>query len=298
MRKGIAVLLVVVMSMGTMATASGPMDMGGPDFGDAACNRADSTTPKTEAPMAVDAGDPMLAYLDGIDAAGPKLAPTKKPLEPLPEGGQHPLPPMHWTDAVLLYEDPSSDRWLPLPSREDILSGEVAPASLANGTQYEIHGKLFESIVEENTTYYDDIGIADVPINISFDGEPVAINSITGNRTTVIDPFGENGNGTFLFTLDLDRPAGEYELVLGFEGWPGLPHYVYYPLTYRAIVYVNHPTIIDRGRSGHDLGLPRRRQRQAHHQRPPPALVRRRAARPLVPRGVHRRRRGRRRGLL
>ncbi|MCK5252765.1 MAG: hypothetical protein KAQ96_07435, partial [Thermoplasmata archaeon] len=121
----------------------------------------------------------------------------------------------------------------------------MAPVTFENGTIQEIHGKLFEGIIEENTTYFDDIGIPSVPISIEFDGTPVAQSWLTGNGTTVIDPFIEFGNGTFQFLLDIIKPAGEYELVLIFAGWPLVGEEVWRPLTYTTIVYVNHPTIVD-----------------------------------------------------
>jgi hypothetical protein len=117
--------------------------------------------------------------------------------------------------------------------------------SFENGSQHEIHGKLFESIIEPNTTYLDDIGIPDVPIEVIFDGTPVAMTSTTGNGTSVIDPFVDYGNGTFEFLLDFNKAAGEYELVLYFDGWPPTGGQIWKELTYKAVVYVNHPSIID-----------------------------------------------------
>ncbi|MCK5252813.1 MAG: hypothetical protein KAQ96_07680, partial [Thermoplasmata archaeon] len=148
------------------------------------------------------------------------------------------------TFAVLLYEDPMNlGEWLPLPTREDINSGKADPVSFSNGTNLEVHGKLFERQLD-NKTYLDDIGIPTVPIDVEFDGMPVALSpDDTGNTTTVIDPFVGTGNGTFEFNIDIIKSPGQYELVLYFAGWP--PGDIKYDtLTYATIVYVTHPTII------------------------------------------------------
>jgi hypothetical protein len=178
----------------------------------------------------------MLDYLDRLDPNGPR-----PPLKPLP-GGEVIIKTN--TDCVLLYTD--DDEWIPLPSREQINTGAVPPVTFENSSQHEIHGKLFEAIVDVNTTYFDDIGIMSVPIDVEFDGDPVAMTpGETGNNTTVIDPFIDTGNGTFQFLLDINKPAGEYELIVHFAGHPLQGDMTYLPLTYTAVVYVNHPTLID-----------------------------------------------------
>jgi hypothetical protein len=179
----------------------------------------------------------MLDYLDKLDPNGPR-----PPLKPLP-GGE--ISVITNTACVLLYLN-DEDEWQPLPDRDDINSGAVEPVTFENASQHEVHGKLFEAIVEDNTTYYDDIGIPSVDIEVEFDGNPVAMTpGNTGNNTTVIDPFIDTGNGTFQFLLDINKDAGEYELIVHFAGWPQTGQKVYMELTYRAVIYVNHPTLID-----------------------------------------------------
>ncbi len=85
-----------------------------------------------------------------------------------------------------------------------------------------------------------------MPIEVEFDGAPVAmIPGNTGNNTTVIEPFIDSGNGTFQFLLDVNKDAGEYEMVVHFGGWPQTGLEIYKELTYRAVIYVNHPAIIN-----------------------------------------------------
>jgi len=246
MKKGLAVLIVLIMSMGTMAAALDPIIPTGEPFGQ-------STQGPIIAPSAVDNDlikpaivpdveiDPMLGYLDTLDPDGPR-----PPLPPLP-GGDKEIGIQTNTDCVLLIEN-ANEEWVPLPTREDLTAGLVNPVTFENGTVHEIHGKLFETIVEDNTTYYDDIGIASVPIDVEFHGDPVAMTpSDTGNNTTVIEPFIDTGNGSFQFLLDVNKIAGEYELIVFFAGYPaGVPptEQTYRPITYRAVMYVNHPTEI------------------------------------------------------
>ncbi len=240
MKKGLAVLLVLVMSMGTLAAAFEPIASNGPD-GQSGQPLSISTQPdftNEEPVIAPDVKeDPMLDYLETLDPNGPR-----PPLQPLP-GGE--ISVITNTDCVLLYMN-DEEEWQPLPSRDEMIAGVVDPVSFENASQHEIHGKLYEAIVEENTTYYDDIGIPTVPIEVEFDGTPVAMTpGETGNNTTVIDPFIDTGNGTFQFLLDINKDAGEYELIVHFAGWPRTGQQVYKELTYRAVVYVNHLTEID-----------------------------------------------------
>ena len=259
MNKGIAILLVLVMSMGTMASAFGSTEMTGPNGGTGPVYQSCQPEQSKALSNGMDTSDPMLDYLRGLDPYGPYLPKTPGPGDPLPGSDSHPIGPPIRTEAILLYQDPNEDKWSPLPTRDDMYSGKVAPVTFENGTVHEIHGKLFEQMIEENTTCYDDIGIPSVPISIEFDGTPVAQSWLTGNGTAVIDPFIEFGNGTFQFVLDFIKPAGEYELVLTFDGWPLVGEHVYRPLTYTTIVYVNHPTIVDMDVSpdsvtvGHDI---------------------------------------------
>jgi len=242
MKKGLAVLLVLVMSMGSLAAALDPITSNGPT-GQSADTPFLAPTQEIISNDDVDVEeptyrDPMLDYLEAL-GEGPR-----PPLEQLP-GGDKEVVVLTQTDCVLLYMN-KDDEWIPLPSRDDMTSGEVDPVTFENASQHEIHGKLFEAIVEDNTTYYDDIGIPRVPIEVEFDGVPVAMTpGETGNNTTVIDPFIDTGNGTFQFLLDINKPAGEYELIVHFAGWPRTGQQVYNQLTYRAVVYVNHPTVID-----------------------------------------------------
>lgn len=240
MKKGLAVLLVLVMSMGTMAAALDPIIPNGPT-GQSAEAPFLTTQPVyiPDVPVVTPGvnDDPMLTYLETLDPNGPR-----PPLEPLP-GGEIGIKTN--TNCVLLFAD-EDDAWTPLPSRDEIIAKVVPPVTFENGSQHEIHGKLFEAIIEENTTYFDDIGIPTVPIEVAFEGTPVAMTPAeTGNNTTVIDPFIDTGNGTFQFLLDINQAAGEYELTVHFAGWPRTGEETYIPLEYTAIVYVNHPTLID-----------------------------------------------------
>jgi hypothetical protein len=183
----------------------------------------------------------MLEYLATLDPDGPR-----PPLPFIPPDDQEAIIVTN-SDCVMLYENPSEDdEWNPLPSRDEIIAGTAIGVSFENGTQHEIHGKLFERIVGGNTTIFDDIGIASVPIQVTFDGQAVAMTSPeTGNNTTIIDPFADTGNGTFQFLLDINKEAGEYELVMKFDGFPTTGQQIYKELTYKAVVYVSHPTEIE-----------------------------------------------------
>lgn len=150
-------------------------------------------------------------------------------------------------DAVLMYKDYRTHAWVPLPKEEDLRYNDATPVSFANGSLLEVHGKLFERIIEENTTVHDDIGLRSVPISVEFDGVPVPRVNVTGNESADIEPFSEHGNGTFQFTILFDKPAGEYGLSLVFEGYPPSRPLIYPPLTYTVLVNVNHPSIIDVG---------------------------------------------------
>ena len=243
MKRGIAILLVIVMAVGALGPNLG-LDS---PAGSKEINACQQTTTLANDAIVIpsnDPIDPMVNYLLGIDSSGP--GPFEEMVPPsLPLVSESRLPPIQTMDAIFLYEDPSTDEWSPLPTRDDILDGTIAPVAFENGSQVEIHGKLFEKVSVENITYYDDIGVPDVPIEVEFDGAPVAMtHGNTGNTTTVIDPFIDAGNGTFQFILDIIKPAGEFELVLHFAGWP--PGEEIWPaLTYVAVVYINHPSIID-----------------------------------------------------
>ena len=244
MKRGITILLVIVMAVG----AIGPnLGLDGPN-GSADINAGQQAIAMDHSAIispSEEPIDPMVDYLLGIDPSGPGPFSGLVP-GPLPHSGESRLPWPLVMDAIFLYEDPSTDEWSPLPTREDILDGTVAPVGFENNTEIEIHGKLFEDILEENTTYFDDIGLSNVPFEIQFDGDPITTSSeSTGNNTTVLDPFLDTGNGTFMFILDILKPAGEYEIKLIFEGWPTEGQPFYMPLDYTCVVYVNHPTIID-----------------------------------------------------
>ena len=147
-------------------------------------------------------------------------------------------------DAILFYEDPANaGEWLQLPTSEDLVDGTVAPVSFENGSQYEIHGKLFEWIEDpQNVTYLDDIGIPNVTIRITFDGDLVLSDELTNDQTAQVDPFGAFGNGTFAFPLDVEKPAGEYELLTEFIAVPPAPPSAE-NCTHRTVVYVSHPCL-------------------------------------------------------
>jgi hypothetical protein len=156
------------------------------------------------------------------------------------------FPPMNWVEAVMLYEDAENQgEWLPLPTREDILQYRLEPVTFGNGTFLEVHGKLFEGITSDDMSYFDDIGIPNMSIEVIFDGTTVPMHNITGNATALIGPFWEFGNGTFQFRVELSRPAGEYELVLRFNGWPMEGTQIYRRLTYVTLLNINHPTKFD-----------------------------------------------------
>ena len=245
MKKGLSVLLVLVVWIGTVAVAFGSTEMAEPNGGSATGLQEGSPYLSTIRRTDMDSVGPRMDYPQGLDRPGPVISTEPEPGQPLPVDEAR-MDLIVDTGAVLLYEDPSNDDvWLPLPTRDDISQGRAVPVSFENGSMHEIHGKLFGISGIPNITYLDDIGIPDMPIEIEFDGTPVSLIGITGNGTTVIDPFIGTGNGTFQFVFDIDKPAGEYELKLIFDGTfpPELPQYD--ALTYRTVVYVNHPTVID-----------------------------------------------------
>lgn len=152
-----------------------------------------------------------------------------------------PFPPVDKADAVMFYEDPDEvNRWIRLPTRDDLRRGTSDPVTFSNGSVVEIHGKLIESITHENTTYFDDIGLPSRTIKVTFDGTTIPMNNVTGNGTDIIGPFWEHGNGTFEFDLNIEKPAGEYELVLNYDG-----DHMMIGVTYVTLINVNHPTSID-----------------------------------------------------
>ena len=149
------------------------------------------------------------------------------------------------TEAVFLRWDPEVRVWSPIPTVDEVKDGRASPLTLANGSTVEIHGKLYERIWSPETTYYDDIGIPSVPIQVEFDGEPIEMQEMTGNASSEIIPFEYTGNGTFAFTLHIDKPAGAHGLALQFDGWPENGNQIYRPLTYSTVIYVNHPVEVD-----------------------------------------------------
>ena len=243
MKRGITILLVIVMAVGALGPNLGLDDpTGSVDINAGqrtiAMDRSEIITPSD------DHVDPMADYLLGLDPAGPGPF-DGLVLGPSNHMGESRLPIWLGTDAIFMYDDPTTDKWSPLPTRKDILDGTVAPVSFENNSEVEIHGKLFDEINGENITYFDDIGLPDMPFEIEFDGDPITtLSDTTGNHTTVLDPFIDTGNGTFMFILEVDKPADEYELKLIFDGWPVLEPYCM-PLNYTAVIYVNHPTLID-----------------------------------------------------
>ncbi|MCK5415305.1 MAG: choice-of-anchor J domain-containing protein, partial [Thermoplasmata archaeon] len=246
MKKSLAMLLVLVMSISTMVAAIGSTNMteqndwSGTDLQDATIDRSNGKSAN------MDDVDPVTDYLRHLDLSGPRFPAAPEEGEPLLGDGPHPLEIDPYVDVILLHEDPlNADEWLPLPTRDDLMDGRVAPVTFENGMQVEIHGKLFERVPD--ITYLDDVGLPNMTLNITFDGIPIPGGVIdrTGNSSTYIDPFGENGNGTFQFLLDINKPAGEYELVVYFAGWPLTGEKLYEEMTYTAVVYVNHPTHID-----------------------------------------------------
>ncbi len=243
MKRGIAFVLVIVMTVGALGPSIGLDDQIGSKEINAG-RTIDDMDHSAIIPPPEGSTDPIADYLLGLDPSGPR---PFKDIEPGPilHDGESRFPLYFGSDAIFFYEDSSTDEWLPVPTREDIWDGTLAPVGFENNTDIEIHGKLFEHSIGENTTYFDDIGIPDVPFEIKFDGDPLStLSDKTGNNTTVTDPFIDTGNGTFKFIVEVNKPAGEYELDLIFEGWPeNDPSYM--PLNYTAVVFVNHPTIID-----------------------------------------------------
>lgn len=145
------------------------------------------------------------------------------------------------TGAAFLWWEQDERVWSPIPTQDEVEGRGMAPVSVENGSIIEVHGKLYERPWMPELTYYDDIGIPSVPIQVTFDGDLVDMEELTGNDTAVVAPFEYTGNGTFGFTLHLDKPAGAYELVLRFDGWPEVGSQVYRPLTHTAIIHVSHP---------------------------------------------------------
>ena len=242
MKKALAILLVIFMSMGTMAASYGSTDLTKPSIDDPSDQQTSATARSTLGSKDTDTDETMLDYLRGLGTSGPR--PPDFPVPPEPQHADDTRLTPIFLDAIFLYNDRLTDEWLPVPTRWEIDRGLEAPVTFQNGTAHEIHGKLFERRIWENTTYFDDIGIPEVPVSIAFDGDPVSISGITtSNGTSYIEPFGENQNGTFQLLVDINRPAGEYELTLTYDG-PSPP---YAGLTHKAVVYVNHPTIIEVG---------------------------------------------------
>jgi hypothetical protein len=245
LKKCITALLVLVLSVNAMAAAIGSTSVSEHDGMNGAVPQ--NGTIGQSSGMSTDGRDidPVMEYLSHLDVPGPVFPAMSTEEGPSLGDGMLPIQSDPYVDAILLHEDSSGPGvWYPLPTRADLQDGSVAPVTFENGTQVEIHGKLFENALD--VTYLDDVGIADMTITISFDGTqiPGGVIDRTGNSSTRIDPFGVNGNGTFQFILDVNKPAGEYELQVYFAGWPLTGDKVYEEMTYKAIVYVNHPTII------------------------------------------------------
>jgi hypothetical protein len=242
MKKGIAILLVLVMSVSVIASAMGSNETA--DLGPLNEQVGQQYQPN-DMISGSDLDDPMVDYVRSLDMSRPPLN-----LDPRPEGTHHETG-SHRTDmemdydAIFLYEDPiNKDQWLPLPTREDIETGMADPVSFSNGTALEIHGKLF-AMHPENKTYLDDNGVPMMPFEIAFDGTPLTLSpNHTGNSTTVIDPFVGTGNGTFQFVIDLNKSAGQYELVLKYYVKPPVEPRMLV-LTYKTLFYVSHPTLVD-----------------------------------------------------
>ena len=245
MRKGIAIGVLMVMTVGALATALAPQTCAGSY--DGCPDESPFAGPEGSADwLPIKSTDGRVG--DGIpcpDESNGESQGTSGPGSAAPADART-IPELGMTDAIMLCMDPEEPgKWRPLPTRDDLNAGTVTPVTFENGTQHEIHGKLFEKIVNpQNTTYLDDMGVPNATVHISFDGEPVP-GVEPGNVETRIEPFKEYPNGTFQFILDINRPTGEYELKLEFAGDPAPPAIpVWKSLTYIAIVYVSHPAVV------------------------------------------------------
>jgi hypothetical protein len=247
MKKGLALLLVFVLSVGTLAAALTPIAPGSQTehVSDSVFVPPPLLEPEVTYKLD-DAEEDELRITLPDSVPSPKTSTTPEREAPSPSEDRVIIPTE--TDCVLLYQEPKKDdAWVPLPTEKDLRAGRVNPVTFENGTQHLIHGKLFEKVIDPtNWSYYDNLGIPNMTITVTFDGELVPGGQIdrTGNDTTILDPFGETGNGTFEFILDLNKRAGEYELKVDFDGFPATGTKIYQRLDFKAIVYVNHPTSI------------------------------------------------------
>jgi len=247
MNKCISVLFVIVMVAGALVTAVATPHMDEPDVEHPIGLKMDKSDQSSSSASVEESDGSKLGYPKGLEPSGREPTDPSSPNGPDPSNaasrvGDPPLP-----DVILLYENPlERGQWLPLPTKDDIIARSVPPVSFENRSWLEVHGKLYERPGGNNITHFDDIGIPDVPINITFDGVliPGGIDLSTGNRSTYTEPFGVNGNGTFQFLIFIDKPAGRYEIGIDFDGWPRDPNPVIMPRYYKVEIYVNHPSII------------------------------------------------------
>lgn len=229
----VVAILVVMLLSGAITTVLGSTD---PPEGDPCRNPV---------PVRDDVADTISRYLDGLDPSHPPMRLGKTDPDPVPPKDPSLLPMASTTGVVLLFDDTSKEEWVPVPTMQDLSTGRVEPVTVINGSDIELHGKLYSVPTDPNLTYLDDVGIPEVPIEVSFDGVSVTagMGIVTGDATSVIDPFVGTGNGTFNVVFEVTRPAGSYEVKVDFAGWPPGEN-TYPPVRYNAILYVQHPTVV------------------------------------------------------
>ena len=243
MKKGLAVLLVLVMSIGSLAAAfssengpSGYAPQSQMSTGPAKLPITPSTAPT----------DPMSDYLTSLDPTGPRFPTTPTPGEPLNAGEARSIIQSNM-DVLLVYRNPKNqEEWIPLPSEAEYNADHSKAVTFANGTQVEIHGRIFERIIDPAVAGAINASSKDnLTLRVTFDGDLVpGGNILTGNVTTQIEPFIEDGNGTFQFILDINKDAGQYYIEVSFAGYPTTGTMSWLPLTYKAVVFVNHPAVV------------------------------------------------------
>ena len=243
MKKGLAVLLVLVMSIGSLAAAFSSSDYPSAvaPQGQASTVPVNRPTTPSTTPM-----DPMASYLDGLDPTGPRFHGAPTPGEPL-DTGEARIVPISNMDVLLVYKNPKNqEEWIPLPSEAELAEDPSKAVSFANGTQVEIHGRIFERIIDvEERGPINASSKDNLTLRVTFEGELVpGGNVLTGNVTTQIEPFLEDGNGTFQFILDINKKAGQYNIEVTFAGYPTTGTMYLLPVNYKAVIYVNHPAIV------------------------------------------------------
>jgi len=164
--------------------------------------------------------DPMSDYLTSLDPTGPRFPTTPTPGEPLNAGEARSIIQSNM-DVLLVYRNPKNqEEWIPLPSEAEYNADHSKAVTFANGTQVEIHGRIFERIIDPAVAGAINASSKDnLTLRVTFDGDLVpGGNILTGNVTTQIEPFIEDGNGTFQFILDINKALHATALEVG-EEW-------------------------------------------------------------------------------